>query len=163
LTQPSILLLDEPTRSLDPLAASRMREMIRTMPQQDPPVSILFTSHNLSEVETLCARVAVISKGEIRAIDSPQNLRRQTSVSEKTTVIAAGIPTAKAGELFGSEVQVETTNGENEVTKLSFTRQVADNQLDNVIRLLHHHNARVLDVETERATLLDLLESFEEE
>jgi len=161
LAEPPVLLLDEPTRSLDPLAASRMREMIRQLAQQDPPVSILFTSHNLTEVETLCARVAVISRGEIRAIDSPENLRKQTSGSEKTTVIAADITAARVNELFGSRVQVKTDSVES--IKLSFTRQVGDNQLDDVIRFLHQNGACVLDVETERATLLDLLERLEEE
>src|SRR5215475_2473168 len=74
LSAPPVLLLDEPTRSLDPLAAARMREMIRSLAQQDPPVTILFTSHNLAEVETLCERVAIISRGQIRAIDTPRNL-----------------------------------------------------------------------------------------
>ena len=72
LAQPPVLLLDEPTRSLDPLAAARMREMIRSLAQQHPPVTILFTSHNLAEVETLCQRVAIISRGRIRAIDTPE-------------------------------------------------------------------------------------------
>src|SRR6185369_11801814 len=68
LNSPPVLLLDEPTRSLDPLAAARTREMIRSLAQQDPPVTIFLTSHNLGEVETLCGRVAVISRGRIRAI-----------------------------------------------------------------------------------------------
>ena len=79
LANPPVLLLDEPTRSLDPLAAARMRDMIRSLAQQDPPVTILLTSHNLAEVETLCARVAIISRGRIRAIDTPRNLRDLTS------------------------------------------------------------------------------------
>src|SRR6201991_2630714 len=41
LPQPPVLLLDEPTRSLDPLAAARMRELISSLAQQDPPVSVL--------------------------------------------------------------------------------------------------------------------------
>ena len=44
LTNPPVLLLDEPTRSLDPLAAARTREMIRSLAQQDPPVTIFLTS-----------------------------------------------------------------------------------------------------------------------
>ena len=56
LASPPVLLLDEPTRSLDPLAAARMREMIRSLAEQDPPVTTLLTSHNLAEVETF-ARV----------------------------------------------------------------------------------------------------------
>jgi len=137
LSNPPVLLLDEPTRSLDPLAAARMREMIRSLAQQDPPVTILFTSHNLAEVETLCARVAIISRGRIRAIDTPKNLRGLTSGSEM--------------------VHITISNGE----KISFTRQHNDDRLDERIRELQKDGVKIIDVETERATLLDVLERYE--
>jgi ABC-2 type transport system ATP-binding protein len=134
LASPPVLLLDEPTRSLDPLAAERMREMIRSLAQQDPPVTILFTSHNLAEVETLCARVAIISRGAIRAIDTPRNLRELTSGSET--------------------VHITLADGE----KISFTRQHGDDRLDEAIRQL---DKKIIDIEIERSTLLDVLEQYE--
>ena len=137
LNEPPILLLDEPTRSLDPLAAARMRELIRALAEQDPPVTILLTSHNLAEVETLCARVAVISRGRIRAIDTPKNLRDLTSGSET--------------------VHITVSSGE----KISLTRQHNDDRLDEKIRELQAQGVRIIDVETERATLLDVLERYE--
>ena len=139
LTAPPVLLLDEPTRSLDPLAAARMREMIRSLAQQDPPITILFTSHNLSEVETLCERVAIISRGRIRAIDTPKNLRGLTSESEV--------------------VHITVSDGE----KISITRQQNDDRLDEAIRDLQNQGKKIIDVETERATLLDVLERYETE
>jgi len=137
LASPPVLLLDEPTRSLDPLAAARMREMIRSLAEQDPPVTTLLTSHNLAEVETLCARVAIISRGSIRALDTPKNLRARTSGTETAHITIAG------GE------------------KISLTRQTNDNRLDEKIRDLHERGARIIDIETERPTLLDVLEKYE--
>jgi ABC-2 type transport system ATP-binding protein len=137
LSTPPVLLLDEPTRSLDPLAAARMREMIRSLAHQDPPVTILFTSHNLAEVETLCARVAIISRGRIRAIDTPKNLRGLTSGSEA--------------------VHITVSSGE----KISFTRQHDDDRLDEEIRTLQSRGEKIVDIETDRATLLDVLEQYE--
>lgn len=137
LANPPVLLLDEPTRSLDPLAAARMRELIQSLAEQDPPVTILLTSHNLAEVETLCARVAIISRGRIRAIDTPRNLRDLTSGSET--------------------VQITLADGK----KISFTRQHDDDLLDKKIRELQTNGKRIIDIETERATLLDVLERFE--
>lgn len=137
LASPPVLLLDEPTRSLDPLAAARMREMIRSLAGQDPPVSILLTSHNLAEVETLCARVAIISRGSIRALDSPKNLRDLSSGSET--------------------VHITISSGE----KISLTRQRDDDRLDQAIRDLQAEGKRIIDIETERATLLDVLERYE--
>ena len=139
LSNPPVLLLDEPTRSLDPLAAARMREMIRSLAQQDPPITILFTSHNLAEVETLCERVAIISRGQIRAIDTPPKLRALTSGTEVVHIIVS--------------------DGQ----KISFTRQHNDDRLDEEIRKLQRDGAKILDVETERATLLDVLERYETE
>ena len=137
LASPPVLLLDEPTRSLDPLAAARMRDLIRSLAEQDPPVTILLTSHNLAEVETLCARVAIISRGRIRAIDTPRNLRDLTSDSEI--------------------VHITLADGE----KISLTRRHNDDLLDEKIRELQQQGKRIVDIETERATLLDVLESFE--
>ena len=137
LASPPVLLLDEPTRSLDPLAAARMRELIRSLAEQDPPVTIFLTSHNLAEVETLCARVAIISRGRIRAIDTLRNLRDLTSGSEM--------------------VHITIADGE----KISFARQHSDDLLDEKIRELQMSGKRIVDVETERATLLDVLERFE--
>jgi len=137
LTNPPVLLLDEPTRSLDPMAAARMREMIRLLAQQDPPVTIFLTSHNLGEVETLCGRVAVISRGRIRAIDTPRNLRDLSSESET--------------------VHITLVSGE----KIWFTREHNDNLLDEKIRDLQSRGERIVDIETERATLLDVLERYE--
>jgi ABC-2 type transport system ATP-binding protein len=145
LSSPPVLLLDEPTRSLDPLAAARMREMISSLARQDPPVTILLTSHNLAEVETLCERVAIISRGRIRAIDTPQHLRSLTSKSEQVHVIVSGL------------------NGTGENEKISFTRQIGDNELDEKLRDLQSRGARILDVETEKGSLLDVLEWYESE
>lgn len=137
LATPPVLLLDEPTRSLDPLAAARMREMIRSLAEQDPPVTILLTSHNLAEVETLCARVAIISRGSIRALNTPKNLRDLTSGSET--------------------VHITVSSGE----KISLTREHNDEQLDQTIRRLQERGERIIDIETERSTLLDVLEMYE--
>ena len=138
LANPPVLLLDEPTRSLDPLAAARMRELIRSLAEQDPPVTIFLTSHNLAEVETLCARVAIISRGEIRAIDTPRNLRDLSSEAEL--------------------VHITLENRE----KVSFTRQHDDDLLNEKIRELQSQGRRIIDIETERATLFDVLEKYEQ-
>ena len=137
LASPPVLLLDEPTRSLDPLAAARMRDLIRSLAEQDPPVTILLTSHNLAEVETLCARVAIISRGSIRALDTPKNLRDLTSGSQT--------------------IHITVSSG----AKISFTRQHNDNSLDEKIKELQQQGEQIIDVETERATLLDVLERYE--
>jgi ABC-2 type transport system ATP-binding protein len=163
LASPPVLLLDEPTRSLDPLAAARMREMIKSLAEQDPPATILFTSHNLAEVETLCGRVAIISRGRIRAIDTPASLRNLTSGSERIHFTVAGIEPNEINEALKSTADIEVSASDTNAIKVSITRQSGDEHLDAVLRKLQQLGARIIDIETERATLFDVLESYEKE
>ncbi len=163
LPQPPVLLLDEPTRSLDPLAAASMRELISSLAGGDPPVSILLTSHNLAEVEELCERVAVISNGRIRALDTPRNLRALNRQTERMHLTVRGLTHAQASGLLASLLPEFETNAQSDTAFISFSREGGDEKLDRAIRILHEHGATVLAVETERATLLDVLESYERE
>jgi ABC-2 type transport system ATP-binding protein len=161
LPRPPVLLLDEPTRSLDPLAAARMREMISSLAGGTPPVSILLTSHNLAEVEELCDRVAIISDGRIRALDTSQNLRALHMQTERVQLTARGISREQATQLFAPQFPDVEISEQTDALLLVFTRESGDNTLDRAIRTLHENGASVLAVETERATLLDVLESYE--
>lgn len=161
LASPPVLLLDEPTRSLDPIAAARMREVIKSLSRQDPPVSILLTSHNLSEVETLCNRVAVISNGSIMALDTPKNLRSLTSGVERVQLLLRDLRPDQVrlalDHIFG-EISI-TANG-RDVT-ISFERLSGDEHLDSVLRIVQQQGGKVIDVEVERSTLLEVLERYE--
>ena len=64
LNDPKLLLLDEPTASLDPDIADKTRKQLMTM-QKRKNVTILYTSHNMAEIEELCDRVVFINKGKI--------------------------------------------------------------------------------------------------
>ena len=161
LPNPPVLLLDEPTRSLDPLAALRMRELIKALAQQDPPATILFTSHNLAEVETLCSRVAIISAGEIRAVGSPTTLRSINSDAEVIRLTVSGLLREQAEAVLNSQFEhLQFAHGE-QVEHISFTRRSADDRLDEALRKVHQAGGTILNVESERPTLLDVLESYE--
>jgi ABC-2 type transport system ATP-binding protein len=155
LAAPPILLLDEPTRSLDPLAAAELRGLISSLEN----VSVLLTSHNLTEVEQLCHRVAVISKGEIRDIDAPENLRRRHGQTQRVKITLQN--------LRESDLNLPETLGKLEIENhsesmvISFERKTDDELLGETISLLTQKGARVLDIETEKPTLLDVLESYE--
>ena len=80
LNSPKVLLLDEPTASLDPDVASYIREFI-LRERQRFNISILFTSHNMAEVEELCERIIFINHGKIIANDKPENLAKTIEFS----------------------------------------------------------------------------------
>ncbi len=164
LSSPPVLLLDEPTRSLDPLAATTMRALIGSLARAQRPTTVLLTSHNLAEVEELCERVAVISRGRIRAVDEPAGLRAAPRSGERVLLRLRGIDAARAaGLLRESAVGVEAAPSEGDEVTAAFDREPGDDTLDTALRALHGAGARVVSCETERGTLYDVLETFERE
>jgi ABC-2 type transport system ATP-binding protein len=79
LHQPAVLLLDEPTRSLDPLAAADFRRLIKDDLVRRLGTTLLFASHTLSEVEEVADRVLVLEHGRIVAYDTPRGLCAATN------------------------------------------------------------------------------------
>ena len=77
LADPPLLLMDEPTRSLDPLSAAELREWIAEELHGRQGKTIVLATHNLREAETLCRRVVVLDKGLVRADGAPDELRRR--------------------------------------------------------------------------------------
>ena len=75
LNYPRIILLDEPTASLDIDIAVKMRQFLKKQ-KQEYGVSMLFTSHNMSEVEEMCDRILILNEGAVIAQDTPSNLAR---------------------------------------------------------------------------------------
>jgi ABC-type multidrug transport system ATPase subunit len=81
LHRPSVLLLDEPTRSLDAFAAAEFRRFLKSEILSHGQTSLLFASHTLPEVELLADRVAVIDAGRLLACDAPSTLKLRTGAS----------------------------------------------------------------------------------
>lgn len=79
LANPDVVLLDEPTASLDPDIAHEVRQFILAQ-RKERGISILITSHNMQEVTELCDRVLVLKQGNIIADNTPEMLA--TSVSK---------------------------------------------------------------------------------
>jgi ABC-2 type transport system ATP-binding protein len=75
---PAVLLLDEPTRSLDPLAAADFRRLLKEELVGRRGTTLLFASHTLGEVEQVADRVMVLDHGKLAAYDSPTRLQVTT-------------------------------------------------------------------------------------
>jgi len=76
LNRPRLLLLDEPTASLDPSKARDIRALIRGLARRDS-VGVLWTSHNMVEVQEVCDRVLFLSRGTILLEGDPRTLPRE--------------------------------------------------------------------------------------
>jgi ABC-2 type transport system ATP-binding protein len=73
LNKPEVLLLDEPTASLDPDTADWVRSRLERY-RIENAATVLLASHNMTEVERLCERVIIMKKGRIEDDDTPERL-----------------------------------------------------------------------------------------
>lgn len=93
LSNPDVLLLDEPTIGLDTSAAYETRRLLKLVNEElDRP--ILFTSHNMFEVEKLCKRLILVHKGRVIAEGPPSRLTSELSKGDTVEVKVASTPDA---------------------------------------------------------------------
>ncbi len=90
INHPQVLLLDEPTASMDPDIANYLREIILERKSQYE-MSIIWTSHNMAEVEEMCDRVIFINKGKIIADDTPDKLAKTIEVCHVDLFVVDGL------------------------------------------------------------------------
>ena len=107
MIEPKIVLLDEPTASLDPEVAKEVIDFV--LEQRDKEgISILFTSHNMGEVSRVCDRVLFLKKGKIFADDLPRNLAKKAACSKVELVITERLEEAiKVADFLGLPARVE--------------------------------------------------------
>ncbi|MCI8453122.1 MAG: ABC transporter ATP-binding protein [Lachnospiraceae bacterium] len=73
LGNPRVIILDEPTVGLDPIQIIEIRDLIKELGQSH---TVIFSSHILSEVQTICDQIIMIAKGRLAAFDTPENLEK---------------------------------------------------------------------------------------
>lgn len=73
LGNPKVIILDEPTVGLDPIQIIEIRDLIKELGQRH---TVIFSSHILSEVQTICDQIIMIAKGKLVAFDTPENLEK---------------------------------------------------------------------------------------
>jgi ABC-2 type transport system ATP-binding protein len=81
---PELLFLDEPTVGIDPQSRNNIYETIEGL--QAKGMTILYTTHYMEEANRLCDRVAIIDGGQIIAMDTPHNLKKQIGSPDKVTL-----------------------------------------------------------------------------
>jgi ABC-2 type transport system ATP-binding protein len=90
LNNPDVLFLDEPTASLDPAIATKVRETLQQM-QRERQVTMIYTSHNMHEIERMCDRVIFLAQGRVVTQGTPQAVlaRAQTASLEELFISIA--------------------------------------------------------------------------
>lgn len=167
VTNPKILILDEPTVGLDPKQITEIRGLIKSLEGKH---TIILSSHILSEVSQICKKVIIINKGKIVAIDTPQNLESKTNEGSIIKLIIedkAGKITELAKTINGIK-QIEFVKDNEDGTKEY--KIICDEKIDirrEIFSKCAKEQMTIFELKKSEATLEDafmkLIENKEEE
>ncbi len=154
LGNPEFIILDEPTVGLDPNQVIEVRNIIKDLKKSH---SVIFSSHILSEVSEVCDRVVIINKGDIRAIDTIENLEKSFG---KTLVLHIKV---KGSKTKAASI-IEMTEGVKEITSIdeegenifSFTTQLegdAEEIRRSMMAELLKNNVDIAEIYTDKPNL----------
>ena len=135
LHKPKLLILDEPTNGLDPMGIKELRENLRNLAQKDG-LSVLVSSHLLSEMELMCDRFGIIDGGKFLGIKTIKDIKENKSENIKTYLVDVG-DVHKAFEIIqntyrniaikieNNEIRVECTKKEiSQINKLLINKDI---------------------------------------
>jgi len=150
INDPELLLLDECTVGLDPDIAEKTRRALKEF-QRERQTTIVFTSHNMNEVEELCGRIAFVSKGQILRIDTAERITQLIPQQTLTLRFRAG--TAVATLPLPDNLPAAEVGGDS---SLRFVLNNPEQQLDAILRYCTQSGAAIADIQLVRPTLEDV-------
>lgn len=135
VNDPELLILDEPTIGLDPQSRRHMWELIRQVHQRG--VTVMLTTHYMDEAQSLCQRLAIMDRGRLVAVDTPQSLigRLRATYSVKL-VLPQPLTQDQLASLNGGPDSpgVQTLEGNTYILRLDNTPGALDKVLDTIVR-----------------------------
>lgn len=146
LNYPKVILLDEPTSSLDPDIAVKVREFLKKQ-RKEYGVSMLLTSHNMSETEEICDRIVILNKGKIIEEDSPGNLVKKI---EKTKLELMIEKDTKKAVVFFAKSKISF-----EQDRFNFRITIDEKKIAEFLTLLSKERIQFENINIERANLED--------
>ncbi len=165
LSNPDILLLDEPTRSLDPLSARRLWAFIKDVLINELGRTVLIATHNMEEASYLCSRVAILDKGVIKASDTidrvgQQLINRSLYHIELDTLPADAV--VKIQRVNGvHDVSLAPPNGRPDST-LELSVDDPKAHIPQVVELIVQSGGRVTHVSRQQRSLTDVILAISE-
>jgi ABC-2 type transport system ATP-binding protein len=153
-----ILILDEPTVTMDVHTARELRSIVRNLNEKGR--TIVYTTHVMQEAEELCHRVAIIDKGEIIAVGTPNELK--TKIEHQSVTKIEGIISEngrkKVQDLLGvKKVAVTSSNGLSTLVVVSENSRAV---LPDIIKVLFDTGCTIEYISPEEVTLEDVFISM---
>ena len=154
MSDPQIIFLDEPTLGLDVEASRRIRGFITRWVRERPGRTVLLTTHYMMEADELCGRVAIIDRGRILALDTPQALKRSVSTERlyELQVGTAGGPLDGLRSIPGVHAVSQHAHPESGGTQLRVAVE-DDAVIAEVLGLLKRDGRSVIHLTKMEATL----------
>ena len=149
-----VLILDEPTNTLDVPAARELRGLVRELHQAGK--TIVYTTHIMSEAETLCDRVAIVDRGEVIEMGTVTELKSSLERDHVTHIEGVIPESARAAVDSLPEVSKVATAASNGTTRLSVVSSDGRVVLPKLIEALTENGALVQQIEPEQVTLEDV-------
>ena len=157
-----IIVFDEPTAGLDPTSADEFRKMVIERLVRKEGKTILLSTHNLSEAQELCDRLAILERGKVIALDTPDNVRHLVIEDRFFQIVFAdalfGEKEAKLVRDLNATDGVHSVSADvNQGKKFSglALRVEKDMDLSGILRLLVKSDLKIKAVNTEDPTLED--------
>src|SRR6202049_4924952 len=147
---PQLLFLDEPTTGLDPQSRARMWDEVRKL--RDTGTTVFLTTHYLEEADALCDRIAIIDRGKIVALGTPDELKRQ--VAGDVVVVGIDGAGAPALELLRSQPFVREATLADGIVRLYVDR--GETALPQVLRTLDAAGITLASLSLNRPSLDDV-------
>ena len=154
VSDPDLLILDEPTIGLDPNQIRQVRELVKNLANKR---TVLISTHILPEVEIMCSRVIVIHKGKIRASDTAENLLRAHRVAGALRIEAnvhGDDARLRLSQVAGVKDVTEEADGDYTTFQLKLETNAEPS--DEVLRLASERRWSVRELVRRRATLEDV-------
>ncbi|MDE1818936.1 MAG: ATP-binding cassette domain-containing protein [Thaumarchaeota archaeon] len=142
VNQPKMLILDEPSIGLDPSSKMQMWKYLKKL-NEDFHTTILITTHDMSEADELCDKIAIMSSGKIAVIGSPVDLKE--SVGKETLTITLKSQKSLSEQVLpvlddglglvsqdGNMIKISTRNGEHAIPKILQSFRDAGLDVDSV-------------------------------
>ena len=148
LNHPRLLFLDEPTTGLDPDISIKTRALIRRIHEEEN-VAVVLSTHYMPEAEMLCDRIAFLRKGEVVALDTPQNLKNHLGLGERVVITYSGQADIEALENLPDVLGLKSKTGRVEI--------VIDRSEDSVDRIVKlFQGAKIMDINIKEPDLEDV-------
>ncbi len=145
--KPPIIILDEPTAGVDVELRSNLWESVRQLNKQG--VTIILSTHYLSEAEEMCDRIGILNKGNLVALDTTENLLKRI----KTKIVKFTV-NKKVNIDNNSLKSINIlSNGMNEL-KVSYEKNSLN--INEIIKFINEQNVKLSDISTDDASLEDV-------